>query len=274
MAIASDGFALSAGPYREVRRRTVPPSRAYGSEASRTMSRDPSIRWVKRWDSAMSTLVELVKYDHARARREIGRRLIKAGRALVELGIARSISDFIRTDAGEVWMRTPEGDEFCLCLTSLYGKPWRKMVYYRLIKVREWWTGELCRRGESALFVEIIELQDYLSIGAIQRALWERHERYFDPAVITEAVYRVNGWFHLTKPDLVHRGSLDALEAHLIGLSEWEADPMWSLAEIPTPDEIAERSAAIRKEWPEERQGLADDVETGLFGWRDLDSVD
>lgn len=238
------------------------------------MSRDPSIRWMKRWDSAMTSLTELVRYDYARARREIGRRLVKAGRALVELGAARSISDFIRTESGEVWIRTPEGDEFCLCLTSLYGKPWRKMVYYRLIKVREWWTGELCRSGEESLFGDVRMTTNYLSVGAIQSWLWEKHERFFESPVIVEAVYRVNGWFHLVEESMVEKGCLQRLEEHLIGLTEWEADPMWSLSEIPTPDEIAERSARIRASWSEERTGLADDVQPGLFGWRDLDSVD
>lgn len=222
----------------------------------------------------MTSLIELVKYDYARARREIGRRLVKAGRALVELGAARSVSDFIRVEAGEVWVSTPEGDEFCLCLTSIYGKPWRKMVYYRLIKVREWWTGELCRSGEESLFGKVKITGYYLSIGAIQAWIWEKHERFFEPSVIREAVYRVNGWFHLVDESMVQNKCLEQLEAYLLGLTEWEADPMWSLAEIPTPDEIAQRAAEVRASWPEDRQGLADDVQPGLFGWRDLDSVD
>ena len=238
------------------------------------MNRDPNVKWAKRWDSAMTSLTELVKYDHNRARREIGRRLMKAGKALVELGVAKSISDFIRVDAGEAWIRTPEGDEFCLCLTSLYGRPWRKMVYFRLIKVREWWTGRLCAVGDRDLFGELQELEGYVSIGFIQSKLWQDHERYFEHPVIVEAVYRVNGWFHLTESSMVLRDHVGRIEEYLLGLQDWEADPMWHLTDIPTPEEIAQRSAEVRALRPRELGELAEDVSPGLFGWRDLDPIE
>ena len=241
------------------------------------MNQDPTIKWVKRWDFAMTSLISLVKYDHLRARRELTRRLMKAARSLVELRIVGSTSDVLRTSDGELWMKTPDGDELCLELTRRYGRDWRAACYYRLIKLREWWTGEICRHGDKAIFDEEKQQYGQVSIGIVQRQLWENHEVFVEPEVILRLAIKFGAmkkWVIAYSEIMLNEKHVADLMVYILSLSEWELDPSWTRSYVPTLDEIARGAAECREKNPRLPGEMASDLDGGLFGQGGLGSVD
>lgn len=241
------------------------------------MNQDPSIKWVKRWDFAMTSLIGLVKYDHPRARREITRRLMKAVRSLVELRVIRSTSDILRAEDGELWMKTPGGEELCLELTRLYGRDWRASCYYRLIKLREYWTGEICRHGDKTIFDEEKHQFGQISIGLVQRRLWEEHEVFVEPEVVLRLAVKLGAMNQCViafSEIMLNEKHVNELIVYILSLNEWELDPSWTRSHVPTLDEIAQRAAECRERNPRLPGEMAPDLDGGLFGQEGLDWVD
>lgn len=233
------------------------------------MIRDRELRSVRLWSDKMEMILSMVRTRpiHVVSPR-IPRALSKAAHCLISIGLIDSYGDFIRTEQGEMWIRFPSGREACLELTKTSFEGWRKRAYRRMAMGYEFWTVEICRHGCVDLVGDIPESQIGVPLEEVQRILWVEREIFCEMTVLRREVTRFERSLGKTATyrDEVYREMVPAFVDWVSSLSDMQRDPQYGKAYIPTQDEIAAAAMRIRQSWPEDRQGLASDVESDWFG--------
>lgn len=233
------------------------------------MIRDRELRSVRLWSDKMEMILGMIRTRpiHVVSPR-IPRALSKAAHCLISIGLIDSYGDFIRTDSGEIWVRYPSGREACLELTKTGLEGWRKRAYRRLSMGYEFWTIEICRHGSVDLVEKSPEAQVGVPLEEVQRILWESREIFCEMTVLRREVTRFEKSLGkmATYRDEIYREFMMPFVEWVASLTDMQRDPQYGKAYIPTQEEIAAAALRVRQSWPEDRQGLASDVDLGWFG--------